>query len=285
MVDVNEVKSGKLPRSVVKKAYWYDAFFRAGGGFTYSMGIRMAASMGIILRSLYDSKEKIGKELEKYFRYYDTNVPFNGLIMGLVINMEEKRAEDPSKVPAETIQALQTSLMGPVGNIGDIIQQAIIAPLMLSIGIALCGDPTNPSIIGPIFSMIGTAVCTVGISYSLWMKTYDYGDKLLGKILDGGLSDKLLKAATILGTLTMGALISNYVKVTTSVAWINETSSFIMQKDVFDKIMPNMLSLITVFIFMKILSKGTKPSKVIWITMAIVILLSVIGILGPVPSI
>jgi len=281
----NENRIKKVPRSVVKKAYWYDAFFRAGGGFTYSMGIRMAASMGIILSSLYDSKEKIGKELEKYFRYYDTNVPFNGLIMGLVISMEERRAADPSKVPAETIQALQTSLMGPVGNIGDVIQQAIIAPLVLSIGIALCGDPSNPSILGPIFSMIATATATVGISYNLWMRTYDYGDKLIGTILDGGLSDKLLKAATILGTLTMGALISKYVKVTTSVAWISDTSSFILQRDFFDKIMPNMLSLITVFMFMKILSKGTKPSKVIWITMIAVILLAVVGVLGPVPTV
>ena len=214
---------------------------------------------------MYDSKEKVGKELEKYFRYYDTNVPFNGLIMGLIINLEEKRAAEPDKVPVETIQALQTSLMGPVGNIGDVIQQA--------------------SIIGPIFSMIATAVATIGISYNLWMKTYDYGDKLISKVIDGGLSDRLLKSATIMGTLTMGALISKYVNVTTSVAWISETSNFILQTDLFDKIMPNMLSLIVVFLFMKVLSKGVKPSKVIWITMAIGILLSIVGILGPVPKI
>lgn len=279
----NKVK--KVPRSIVRKAYWYDAFFRAGGGFTYSMAIRIAASMGIILDRLYDTKEKVGSELAKYYRYYDTNVPFNGLIMGLLINMEEKRAADPKKVPPETIQALQTSLMGPVGNIGDIIQQAIIAPLVLSIGIALSGDPSNPSIIGPIFSMIATGTATVGISYTLWMKTYDLGDTLLTKIIDGGLSDKLLQAATILGTLTMGALISRYVNVTTSIAWISETSEFILQRDLFDRIMPNMLSLITVFMFMRILKKGVKPSKVIWITMGIVMLLAVLGILGPVPII
>ena len=133
--------------------------------------------------------------------------------------------------------------------------------------------------------MIATAVATIGISYNLWMKTYDYGDKLISKVIDGGLSDRLLKSATIMGTLTMGALISKYVNVTTSVAWISETSNFILQTDLFDKIMPNMLSLIVVFLFMKVLSKGVKPSKVIWITMAIGILLSIVGILGPVPKI
>ena len=281
--DSNKVK--KVPRSAVRKAYWYNMFFRAGSGFTYSMGVRAAATMGIILSRLYDSKEKVGKELEKYYAYFNTIVPFAGMVMGIMINMEEQRATNEERVPAETITAMQTSLMGPVGNIGDIIQQAIIAPLVLSIGISLCGSPDNPSIIGPIFSMIATAISTVGISYFLWMKTYDVGNNLLGKILDEGLADKLLKAATILGCITMGALISTYVKVTTSIAWISETSSFVLQTDLFDKLMPNLLSLITVYIFLKILQKGVKPSKVIWITMLIVIVLAVIGVLGPVPKI
>lgn len=279
--EINPTK--RVPRKVVQKAYWYKMFFRAGGGYTYSMGVAQCAVMGIVLSHLYDSKEKIGSELEKYCRYYDTNIPFDGLVSGVIINMEEERAANPDLVPEETIVAMQTSLMGPVGNIGDIIQQAIIAPLVLSIGISLSGDPLNPSIIGPIFSIIMTGTATVGISYLVWMKTYDLGNKLMGKMIAEGLSDKLLKAATILGTMTMGAMIPKYVGLTTSLAWISDTSSFILQTDVFDALMPNILPLLLTLFFLRIFNKGAKPSRVMWITMIVGGILSVLGIIGAVP--
>lgn len=80
-----------LPRSVVQKAFLYHLFFRAGEGFTYGMSPRVASVMGIVLNHLYKGdKEKIGKELEKYYKYYNANINFDGLITGLVISMEEK---------------------------------------------------------------------------------------------------------------------------------------------------------------------------------------------------
>lgn len=281
--NIQEVK--KVPRSAVKKAYWYKMFFRQGGGYTYSMGTQACALMGYIITALYKDKSKIGEELSKYCRYYDTNVPFDGLVTGVLINLEEQRAANPDLVPPEMIQAMQTSLMGPVGNIGDVIQQAIIAPLALSIGIALAGDPLNPSVIGPIFSILMTGTATIVISYLAWMKTYDLGSGIIGKMVEGGLSDKLLKAATILGCTIMGAMIPKYVGLTTSVAWINENTSFILQTDVFDRLMPHILSLALTLFFLNIFKKGAKPAIVIWITMAVTILLSVLGIIGPVPTI
>lgn len=275
----------RVPRSAIQKAYWFKMFFRAGGGYTYSMGVAECAVMGIILSRLYDSKEKIGQELVKYCRYYDTNIPFDGMVAGVIINMEEERAAHPDLVPEETIAAMQTSLMAPVGNIGDIIQQAIIAPLVLSIGIALSGDPLNPSIIGPIFAIIATGIATVGISYFVWMKTYDLGNTLIGNMISSGLSDKLLKAATILGCLTMGAMIPKYVGLTTPLAWISDTSKFILQTNVFDALIPNILPLLLTLFFLKIFNKGYKPAKVIWITMAVALILSVLKIIGNVPTI
>ena len=281
--NVREVK--KVPRSAVKKAYWFKMFFRGGGGYTYSMGCAACAVMSYIITALYKDKSKIGEELDKYTRYYDTNIPFDGLVTGVLINLEEQRAANPELVPPEMIQAMQTSLMGPVGNIGDVIQQAIIAPLVLSIGISLAGDPLNPSVLGPIFSILMTGTATIGISWFVWMKTYDLGSSVIDRMIKGGLSDKLLKAAMILGCMIMGAMIPKYISVTTSVAWINETTSFVLQTDVFDKIMPHILSLGVTLFFLSLFKRGNKPATIIWITMGVTILLSVLGILGPVPTI
>ena len=248
------------------------------------MGVAACALMGYIITALYKDKSKIGEELSKYCRYYDTNIPFDGLVSGVIINLEEQRAANPELVPPETIQAMQTSLMGPVGNIGDVVQQAIIAPLVLSTGIALAGDPLNPSVLGPIFSIIMTGTATILISYLLWMRTYDLGSEVIGKMISGGLSDKLLKAATILGCTIMGAMIPKFVDLTTSIAWITPNTSFILQTDVFDALMPKILSLGLTLLFLSIFKKGAKPAIVIWITMAAAILLAVLGIIGPVPT-
>ena len=102
------VEEGRLPRSVIRKAWLYNLVFRAGGGYTYSMAAREASTMGIILSHLYDNKEDVGRELEKYYRYYNTNIPMDGLIAGLIINMEEQRAENPDLVSPQAIQAVQT---------------------------------------------------------------------------------------------------------------------------------------------------------------------------------
>ena len=155
---------GKVPRSAVRKAYWYYEFFRGGGGYTYNMAANLASAMGFILRPLYKTKERIGEEMKKYYFYFDTNVPFVGAVAGLLIGMEEKRAQDPEKVPSNSIPALATGLMGSVGNIGDIVQQGIVDPLILTLGISLCGDQMNPSPLGAIVSMLAVALTTVGMS-------------------------------------------------------------------------------------------------------------------------
>ena len=287
MAKKNKRPEGKLPRSVVRKAWAYNLVFRAGSGYTYSMGAREASTMGIVLSHLYENKEDVGRELEKYYRYYNTNIPFDGMIAGLVINMEEQRAEDPSTVSPQAIQAVQTGLMGPVGNVGDVIVQAIAIPLLLSVGIAMSGDPNDPHIIGPLFSLITISLFVPLISYFVWMKTYDFGRGLLSKILEGGLTETLLKAANVLGCMTMGALIAKYVNVTTSIAWIDEAAdaSFILQTDLFDALVPNLLSLLAVLMFLRFLKKGIKAQTLIWLTMAASIVLSLLGILGTPPTI
>ena len=78
---------GKVPRSAVRKAYWYYEFFRGGGGYTYNMAANLASAMGFILRPLYKTKERIGEEMKKYYFYFDTNVPFVGAVAGLLIGI------------------------------------------------------------------------------------------------------------------------------------------------------------------------------------------------------
>lgn len=274
----------KASRSSIRKAQWYYMFFRAGQGFTYGHATMLAPAMGIVLSSIYKTKEKLGEELKKYYFFFNTNIPFAGIIIGLLIGLEERRAKDPNNVPAESIQSTAVSLMGPIAGIGDIVQQGIVMPLILTIGISLSGTQDNPSMIGAIFCMISTSVVTVGMSYFFWMKSYDLGENFITKIFHTGLSDKLIKASTILGCMAMGGLLARYVTLTTSLAWFSDTSSFIFQTQLFDAIMPSLLPLITTMVILRALKKGMSPNKAVWITMLVVLILAVTGVFGPVPT-
>jgi len=278
----------KCNRSTVKKAWLFNQVFRCCNGYTYRMSARIVGTMSVIFKDLYgeDDKETLAREFSKYWKYYDTNIPFDGLITGLVINMEEKRVGNPDLIPADTIAALQTGLMGPVASIGDVFVQAIAVPLLLSIGISLCGTPEDPNIIGPLFSLISIACLIPGISYTLWMKTYDIGEGLIDRILDGGLTGLLLKGSNIVGCIVMGAMIPKYVTVTTSVAWINPEvgSSFILQTGFFDRILPSLIPLLLTLWFWRLLKKGVSVQLLTYAVMIASIVLSFLGILGDVPT-
>ena len=69
--------------------------------------------------------------------------------------------------------------------------------------------------------------------------------------------------------------------------WIDEAAdaSFILQTDLFDALVPNLLSLLAVLMFLRFLKKGIKAQTLIWLTMAASIVLSLLGILGTPPTI
>ena len=284
-----ETVGKKCQRSTVRRAWLYNQVFRCSSGYTYRMSPRIVGTMSVIFKDLYgeDDHETLGREFSKYWKYYDTNIPFDGLITSLVINMEEKRVGNPDLIPADTIAALQTGLMGPVASIGDVFIQAICVPLLLSIGIALCGTPEDPNIIGPLFSLISIACLIPGVSYTLWMKTYDIGESLIDRILDGGLTGLLLKGSNIVGCIVMGAMIPKYVTVTTSIAWINPEvgSNFILQTQFFDRLMPSLIPLLLTLFFLQILKKGTSVQLLTYLVMIASIVLSFLGILGNVPTV
>lgn len=282
--DSGELTAVKAPRGAVKKAHWYYMFFRHGHGFTYNHGANLACAMGIILSRIYKSKEKLAEELKKYYFYFDTNVPFAGAVVGLLTGMEESRAAQPKKVTADSITSMAIGMMGSVGSIGDIFQQGIINPIILTLSISLCGDQYDPSIIGPIFAMVATSLVTIAISYGCWMKVYDLGEVIVSRVLQGGLMDKVVKASYILGCTAMGALIAKYVTVTSALGWQTETTTFVVQTQLLDAILPKLLPLSITLILLAVLKKGISPQKLVWISMGAALVLALLGILGPVPQ-
>ena len=108
-------------RKFLRKAFWRSATLYAAvspakqgaSGFCYSL---MPA-----LNHFYKDPEKKKEALSRSMSYFNTTVPFSTFIMGLVASMGKKKIARNRIFDTASINAVKSSLMGPLAGIGDSI--------------------------------------------------------------------------------------------------------------------------------------------------------------------
>jgi PTS system mannose-specific IID component len=116
-------------------------------------GLGFAHSMTPIIEKLYQTKEDISGALKRHLVFFNTQPDIGGVVHGVVIAMEEERAAGAA-ISDDAINSVKTGLMGPVAGIGDTLQQGILIPIALSIGMNFAvgeavGAATRGNILGP----------------------------------------------------------------------------------------------------------------------------------------
>ena len=102
--------------------------------------------------------------------------------------MEEQYAADRENFNPETINAVKTSLMGPLSGVGDSFFQGTVRLIAFGLGISLA---QQGSVLGPILAMIISIVPSVLVTWFAGKLGYTMGSKYLTK-LNGGMMDKLM---------------------------------------------------------------------------------------------
>lgn len=272
---------GKLTRKDLFGVWfrWMN-FCHACYNYEVYQGIGFAHAMSYALKKFYPNKADLGRELSKHTVFFNTSTHIGGLTHGAVLALEENRANGNQEVTPELINSIKAGLMGPLAGIGDSVVQGIIVPIYLAIGILLT---ENLGAIGTVIYIVAVSATVLGIAYFSFAQGYKYGSEAVSSFVSGGMMQKLLGFAGILGTMVLGGLVSRYVNITSALRLKVGTADFVLQTDFLDKLMPNFLSIgVTVFIFY-LLRKGVKSDALIlWVFVAGIIL-ALLGILGPVP--
>ncbi len=243
-------------------------------------GMGFAHSMTPIIKKLYKTKEDVSAALKRHLVFYNTQPDAGGVINGIVIAMEEERAAG-ADISDDAINAVKTGLMGPMAGIGDTLQQGILIPIALSIGmsIALGGNiaqATTGSILGPIVFIILMMIGIWGGGWFLWWQGYKQGRAAVTNILKSGTLNRVITGAGVLGNFIMGTLVVSFVSLSTSVAFMIGGTPFELQP-IIDSFMPNLLPLLLVLlIWWLVAKKNVSPT-----TIMIVIIL--VGVLGSYP--
>jgi PTS system mannose-specific IID component len=243
-------------------------------------GMGFAHSMTPIIKKLYTTKEDISAALKRHLVFFNTQPDVGGIIHGAVTAMEEERAAG-ADITDDAINGVKTGLMGPMAGIGDTLQQGILIPIALALGIsiALGGNmegATKGSLLGPIVYFVLTAIGIWGGGWFLYWQGYKQGRTAVTNILKSGTLNRVITGAGVLGNWVMGALVVQFVSLSTSVAFMIGGTSFEVQA-ILDSIIPNLLPLLLVLLIWWLLTKkNVSPT-----TIMIVVIL--VGVLGSIP--
>ncbi len=240
-------------------------------------GMGFMHSMTPIIKKLYHSKEDISAALKRHLVFFNTQPDAGSVIHGIVIAMEEERASG-ADISDDAINAVKTGLMGPVAGIGDTLQQGILLPIALSIGISIAlggniAQATTGSMLGPISFAVIAAAGIWGGGWFLWWQGYKQGRAAVTNILKSGTLNRVISGAGVLGNFIMGALVVQFVSLSTSVGFMIGGASFELQP-IIDSFMPNLLPLLLVLLIWWLLAKKNVSPTII---MSVIILVGVLG--------
>lgn len=239
------------------------------------MSLGFCHAMAPIINRLYgDDEEKRIAALKRHMLFFNTENNWGAFIPGLVASMEEDLANG-GNVDEDMIKTVKVGLMGPLAGIGDTITQGLVKTVALAIGV----DMTQKgSVLGPVIFILLYTSYLLAMGIFTFTKGYKVGRSVLSKITDKKIMNKITDILSIIGLTIAGAMIANNVSITTPLQFTVSDSTVVIQ-DLFDQIMPKLLSAVAVLGVFNRLQKGISVFKIMLAMFAIVIVCSLIGIL------
>lgn len=220
----------------------------------------VAHSMVPVIKRLYHTKEDIAAALQRHLVFFNTNTTTGTLAAGIMCAMEEERANG-APLSDEAINAVKTSLMGPLAGIGDSLIQGMLFPIAMAMGISL---GLQGNLMGPVLY----TVLVVGIGYSLhywwFVQAYNKGRPLIRSLVEGGAVSRVTEAASMVGLLAAGALTARHVRFGLDVTVaMGGAAPLDIQTNVLDVIMPGVLPLGAVLLCWHLLRRGLTAQRLV----------------------
>lgn len=241
------------------------------------MGQAVAHVFVPISKRLYkDEPEKKKAMMKREIEFFNVHIEFGSCIIGMIIALEEQKAKG-KEIPDEFITSLKTSLMGPLSGIGDTIFQGVLIPILL----AICIDLTlKGTVWGSIIFAVAMIAIAWSMSYANFMFGYRAGAEAIMDFLEKGILNKILLGAEVMGCMVMGGLISSYVKMHVALEIVSSTTTFKIQEQFLDQVIPNILPFAFTMLVYFLMKKGWSSLKVIGAIIVIGVIGGLFGILG-----
>lgn len=258
---------------------WRSWAIQASWNYERQMNMGFLYGIAPTLDRLYpDEKdpEQMARKKEAYERhmaFYNCTPQTSAFALGLAASMEEQYAADREKFNPDTINAVKTSLMGPLSGIGDSFFQGTVRIIAFGLGIQLA---QQGSILGPILAMLISFVPSFVVTWFCGKIGYTTGSKYLTN-LQGGMMDKMMYVCGIVGLMVIGAMVASMVGLTTPIAF--ESTGLVLQ-DILNTILPCMLDLAVVMGMFTLIKKKVRTGWLLVLCIVGGIVVNALGILA-----
>lgn len=248
----------KITNKDLRRVFWRSLSLQGSFNYERMQANGYAYAMIPILEKLYKKKEDMAKALKRHLEIFNTTPQVSTFIMGLSAAMEEQNSENED-FSEESINAVKTSLMGPLAGIGDSFFWGTFRVIAAGIGISLA---VNGNILGPVLFYLLFNIPHFIVRYYGVFLGYKAGASYLTKMYESGLMEKITYGASVLGLMVVGGMTSSMVGFTTPLSF-NMSGAEVKIQEIFDQILPGFLSLgITLFV-LYLLRKGVKTNYIL----------------------
>ncbi|MEG0034841.1 MAG: PTS system mannose/fructose/sorbose family transporter subunit IID [Bacilli bacterium] len=265
-----ETKEKKILKSMFLRSHLVFLSFNMAKMEANGFTITMAPA----IESIYEGDEA-GKK-EAYLRqqnFFNTHaVPFS-FIAGLTYAMEKEHKENGA-VDGLTIDSIKAALMGPTAGMFDSLFFNCLRIIAAGIAIGLCAEG---NILGTFIFVLMYGVSQSVVKYFFINWGYTLGTSFIDSVFKSGLMASLTKSASVLGLMMVGSMCASMVRVPLNLTLKIGKTSVVIQ-EVLESIFPGLLGVCLLFVLMRLIKKGARPTQLIIGIMVFALLGAFVGI-------
>lgn len=275
---MEETKQGKralttTENATLNKMFWLSHCVFLGFNMTKMEANGFTLTMAPAIEEIYHDDPE-GKR-DAYIRnqaFFNTHAVAFNFIAGMTYAFE--RDHKAGELPAQTIDAMKVSLMGPTAGMFDSLFFNCLRVIGAGIAMGLCAQG-NP--LGVLLFILIYGVSQSVLKYILLRLGYTLGASAIDTVFESGLMQIATKAASILGLVMVGAMAATTVSV--PIAWtLGSGDTAVAVADLLDGIYPGILSLAIVLLCMWLIKKGARPMQIILGIVAVALIGAFLGI-------
>ena len=263
----------KITKKDFNQCFWRSLTLDSSWNYERMQNIAYCYMMAPIIRRLYENKEDRAAALKRQLEFMSVTPHISTLLVGISGAMEEENAKNPD-FDENSINAVKSSLMGPMAGVGDSFFWGTLLLIAAGVGVSLA---SQGNIMGPILFFLIINIPHFILRYLCLDKGFKYGTQFFKDISSGGIITKITEAATMLGLMVIGGMTAANVNFNLAINvgsgdWAEPLQNYL------DEIMPGLLPAALFGIMYWLLGKKVKTTTILIAVMVICIILSGIGV-------
>lgn len=260
-------------KKILNKMFWLSHLVFVDFNMVKMEANGFTLTMSPAIESIYKDDEEGRKEaVLRHQAFFNTHAVAFSFIAGLSYAMEKQHKA--GNVDGATIENIKAALMGPTAGMFDSLFFNCLRIIAAGIAIGMC---SQGNAVGVLLFILLYGVTQSVAKYYLLNAGYTFGTSFIDSVFSSGLMSVLTKSASVLGLMMVGAMTASMVSVPLNWTIVTGDTSVVVA-DVLNSIFPGLLGVIMLFIMVRLIKKGWRPTKLILLVFIIAFAGALLGI-------